>query len=235
MIIGGKNSVWETINSNKTINKIIINNKMHDDFSKKVIDKCKELKIRFDFNDKFKMDKLLPHNQGYIADVVDFKYSEIEEIINDDKQIILILDGVEDPHNLGSIIRVADCIGASGVVIENRRSCPINETVFKTSGGAISHVKVSRVNNINEEIKNMKKNGFWVYACEAGGESIYKTNLQGKIAIVMGSEGKGVGTLTKKICDGIISLPMFGMVNSLNVSTAASAIVYEIIRQRNFK
>ena len=235
MIISGKNSIWEALNSNKTINKIMINNKIRDEFSKKVVNKCKELKIRFDFVDKLTLDKLSSHNQGFVADVVDFKYSEIDDLINDENSLVIILDGVEDPHNLGSIIRVADCVGASGVVIENRRSCPVNETVFKTSGGAISHVLVARVNNINEEIKKLKDNGFWVYACEAGGENIYKTNMQGKVAIVMGSEGKGVGTLTKKICDGTISLPMFGKVNSLNVSTATSAIVYEIVRQRNFK
>lgn len=235
MIISGKNSVWEALNSNKTINKVMINNKIHDDFSKKVVEKCKQLKIRFDFVDKQNLDKLSSHNQGFVADVVNFKYSPIEEIIESENNLIIILDGVEDPHNLGSIIRVADCVGASGVVIENRRSCPVNETVFKTSGGAISHVKVARVNNINDEIKNLKDNGFWVYACEAGGENIFKANMQGKIAVVMGSEGKGVGVLTKKICDGIISLPMYGQVNSLNVSTATSAIMYEIIRQRNFK
>ena len=133
---------------------------------------------------------------------------------------------------MGSIVRVADCVAANGIVIENRRSCPVNETVFKTSGGAINYVKVARVNNINAEIKKLKENGFWIYACEAGGKLVYNTNLKGKVAIVMGSEGKGVGTLTKKICDEIISLPMFGNVNSLNVSTATSAIAYEIIRQR---
>ena len=234
MIVSGKHSVWEALNSGKTINKILINNKINDEFSRKVVDKCKELKIRFDFVNKFALDKMSNHNQGFVADVVDFKYSDVDEIVKNVNDLVFILDGIEDPHNLGSIIRVADCVGASGIVIENRRSCPVNETVFKTSGGAVSHVKIARVNNINDEIKKMQENGFWVFACEANGESIFKLNLTGKIAIVVGSEGSGVGALTKKLCDGIISLPMFGKVNSLNVSTATSAIAYEIIRQRNF-
>ena len=235
MIISGKNSVLEVLNSNKTINKVMICNKVNDDFSKMVVKKCKEKKIRFDFVDRTILDKLSNHNQGFVADVIDFEYSDIYEIINSESKensLVLILDGVEDPHNLGSIVRVADCVKANGIVIENRRSCPVNETVYKTSGGAISYVKIARVNNINDEIKKMQEKGYWVYACEAGGESVYKTNLTGKIAIVMGSEGKGVGALTKKICDGIISLPMLGNVNSLNVSTATCAIAYEIIRQR---
>lgn len=233
MIVSGKNSVWEALNSGKTINKVIINKTMHDDFSKKVVTKCKDLKIRFDFVDRLTIDKLSNHNQGYVADVIDFKYSEVEEIVNGkENSLIFILDGIEDPHNLGSIVRVADCAGANGIIIENRRSCPVNETVYKTSGGAINHVKIARVNNINDEIKKMQENNVWVYACEAGGSNIYDVNLKGNVAIVMGSEGKGVGALTKKLCDGIISLPMYGKVNSLNVSTATSAIAYEILRQR---
>ena len=236
MIVSGKNSVWEALNSDKTVNKVLINSKIHDDFSRKIVGLCKELKVRFDFVDKQVLDKLSIHNQGYIADVVEFKYSEMDDIIGEkEDNLILILDGIEDPHNLGSIVRVADCVGADGIVIESRRSCQVNETVYKTSGGAINHVKVAKVNNINEEIKKMKEKNIWVYACEAGGEDVYKTNLKGKIAIVVGSEGKGVGALTKKLCDGIISLPMFGHVNSLNVSTATSAIAYEIVRQREIK
>ena len=236
MIISGKNSVFEALNSNKTINKVMIFNGAKDDFCSKVINLCKQRHIRFDFVDKRVLDKLASHHQNYIAEVTDFEYCELDDIINSKKDengnFIVVLDGVEDPHNFGSIIRVCECAGVDGIVIESRRSCQVNETVYKTSCGAVNNVKIAKVSNINDAIKTMQKNNIWVYALEADGESAYKTNLKGNLALVMGSEGFGVGALTKKICDGVISLPMYGQVNSLNVSTATSAVVYEALRQR---
>ena len=208
---------------------------MHDDFSKKVVDLCRKKGIRFDFVDKKSLDKLSEHNQGFVAEITEFEYSTVEDILNNKKSndnFILILDNIQDPHNFGSIIRVAECAGVDGIVIESRRSCNVNETVYKTSCGAVNYVKIAKVTNINEVIKKLKQENIWVYACEADGENISKANLKGNIAIVVGSEGDGVGKLTKQICDGVISLPMFGKVNSLNVSTATSAVVYEIVRQR---
>ena len=235
MVISGKNSVYEALNSNKTINKVLISKLVHDDFSKKVVDLCRKKGIRFDFVDKKSLDKLSEHNQGFVAEVTDFEYSTLEDILNNKKSsdnFILILDNIQDPHNFGSIIRVAECAGIDGIIIESRRSCNVNETVYKTSCGAVNYVKIAKVTNINEVIKKLKHENIWVYACEADGENISKANLKGNIAIVVGSEGDGVGKLTKQICDGVISLPMFGKVNSLNVSTATSAVVYEIVRQR---
>ena len=173
-----------------------------------------------------------------MAEVTDFKYSTVDEILADkspEGNFIVILDGVEDPHNFGSIIRVCDCAGVDGIIIENRHSCSVNETVYKTSCGAVNYVKIAKVGNINDIIKSLQKENIWVYAMEAHGEEISKTNLTGNIAIVMGSEGNGVSALTQKLCDGVVSLPMFGHVNSLNVSTATSAVVYEILRQRKKK
>lgn len=236
MIISGKNSVYEALNSGKTINKVMIAKNVNDEFSKKIVTLCREKHVRYDFVDKFSLDKLSTHNQGYVAEVTDFNYCNLEDIINNKKSennFIVILDNIQDPHNFGSIIRVCECSGVDGIIIENRRSCNVNETVYKTSCGAINYVKIAKVTNINEAIKTLKKQNIWVYACEANGENLFKTNLKGNIAIVVGSEGDGVSALTKKICDGVISLPMFGSVNSLNVSTATSAIVYEILRQRN--
>lgn len=236
MIISGKNSVYEALNSGKTLNKVMIAKNVNDDFSKKIVTLCKQNKIRFDFVDRVTLDKLSNHNQGYVAEITDFNYSSLEDIINNKKgenNFIVILDNVQDPHNFGSIIRVCECGGVDGIIIENRRSCNVNETVYKTSCGAINYVKIAKVTNINDAIKTLQKQNIWVYACEADGEDLFKSNLKGNIAIVVGSEGEGVGTLTKKICDGVLSLPMFGQVNSLNVSTATSAVVYEILRQRN--
>ncbi len=236
MIISGKNSVYEALNSGKTLNKVMIAKNVNDDFSKKIVNLCKQNKVRFDFVDRLSLDKLSSHNQGYVAEVTDFNYCNLEDILNNKKgenNFIVILDNIQDPHNFGSIIRVCECSGVDGIIIENRRSCSVNETVYKTSCGAINYVKIAKVTNINDVIKSLQKQNIWVYACEANGENIFKSNLKGNIAIVVGSEGEGVGTLTKKLCDGIISLPMKGNVNSLNVSTATSAIVYEILRQRN--
>lgn len=235
MIISGKNSVYEALNSNKTINKVFILNNLHNDFCDKVLNLCKQRHIRFDFVSRQKLDSLSKDHQGFVAEVTDFNYSTVEDILSsrkDSGNFIIILDGIQDPHNFGSIIRVCECAGVDGIIIENRRSCVVNDTVYKTSCGAINYMKIAKVTNINDVIKSLQKQNIWVYCAEACGNTIYKTNFNGNIAIVLGSEGFGVGALTKKICDGIISLPMFGKVNSLNVSTATSAVVYEAIRQR---
>lgn len=234
MIISGKNSVFEILNSNKTINKVLISDTQHDDFCKKIIDLCKKSHIRFDFVPKVSLDKLSPHHQGYVADVTDYKYFDLDDIKDGEagSRLIVILDGIEDVHNFGSILRVCDCAGVNGIIISDRRSVAVNDTVYKTSAGAISHVKVCKVGNINDSIRKLKQDGFFVFGAEADGESIYKTNLTGDICLVMGSEGEGISVLTRKLCDGIISLPMFGKVNSLNVSCATSAVLYEAIRQR---
>lgn len=238
MIISGKNSVYEAINSATTINKILINNKIYDATSKEIVKKAKDKGVRVEFVDKKVLDKYGEHHQGYVAEVIDFKYCETDDILKLAKDkgedpLIVILDGIEDPHNLGSIVRVCECVGAHGIIIQNRRCCAVNDTVFKTSCGAINHVKIARVTNINDEIQKLKEENVWVFATDMDGESVFKTNLKGSIAVVIGSEGKGISQLTKKLCDGSISLPMFGKVNSLNASTATSAVLYEIVRQRN--
>jgi 23S rRNA (guanosine2251-2'-O)-methyltransferase len=238
MIISGKNSVLETLNSTQTINKVLIANNIRDEFSKKVVDLCREKHIRFDFVDRNHLDKLSEHNQGYVAEVTDYVYSTVDDILASKKEnghFIVLLDGVEDPHNFGSIIRVCECAGVDGIVIENRRSCGVTDTVYKTSAGALNFVKIAKVTNLNDTIRELKEKNVWIYCAEAGGESVFKTDLTGNIGIVMGSEGEGVSALTKKLCDGVISLSMFGKINSLNVSTATSAIVYEAVRQRTQK
>ena len=235
MIISGKNSVFEALNSGTTINKVLIDNLQKGEFVNKVLDICQKRKIRYDFVDKKRLDKLSIHNQGIVADITDYKYCEVDEILNNKSEkgnFIVILDRIQDPHNFGSIIRVCECAGVDGIIIEDRRSCVVNETVYKTSAGAINHVKIAMVKNINLVIKELKEKNIWVYAAEGSEKRIYDCDLTGNIAIVMGSEGEGVSRLTKSLCDEVISLPMFGKVNSLNVSTATSAIIYEALRQR---
>ena len=238
MIIGGKNSVVEAVKSGKTINKVMIESSRHDEFTKSLINECRARHIRFDFVDKKRLDTLSPHHQGVVAEVTDYKYYELDDILNSRGRaghLIVVLDGIEDPHNFGSIIRVCECAGVDGIVISKRNSATVNDTVYKTSAGAVSLVKIARVTNINDAIKTLKEKNIFVYALEAGGEDIYKKNLTGDIAFVLGSEGFGVKSLTKKLCDGVISLPLLGRLNSLNVSCATSAVLYEALRQREGK
>ena len=147
---------------------------------------------------------------------------------------MFVLDGVEDPHNLGSILRVAECTGAHGVVIPRHRSVSVNDTVVKVSAGAAEHIRVAKVTNVNDAIDELKKRNVWVYAADMDGDDIYKAKLTGAVAFVVGGEGSGVKRLTREKCDGVVALPMRGKVNSLNASVAAGVVAYEYIRQ-NFE
>ena len=177
-------------------------------------------------------------HQGFIAYVSDYKYFDIEDILDDCTEpdsLVVVLNEILDPHNLGSIIRVLECAGANGLIIGKDRSASVNDTVMRISAGALNHIKVARVTNINNAIDTLKDNGFWVYGAEVGGGSIYKSNLTGKICLVIGGEDSGVKRLTKEKCDGIVSIPMYGKVNSLNASVACGIAVYEVLRQRTEK
>lgn len=238
MIISGKNSVLEALRAGTTINKIWVlqGSKNNDD----VILLAKENKVRFEFADKQVLDKKSLHNQGVVAEIVDFEYSEVEDIfaVAENKKedvFILILDGIEDPHNFGAIIRSAECAGVHGIIIPKHRQVPVNDTVVKTSAGAISNVKIARVTNINQTIDALKEKGVWIYGLEAKGENAFSSNLKGAIALVVGSEGFGISALTVKKCDGLISFPLKGKVNSLNASVASGIAVYEVLRQRQTK
>ena len=240
MKVEGRNAVRELIlNGNTTIDKVIVQNNIHDSVISEIVDMMKQKKIRFQFVpvNVLNNDSVTKHHQGIIAYTSEFKYSTTEDILNLAKEknedpFILILDGIEDPHNLGSILRVCECLGVHGVIIEKTRACQVNETVIKTSVGATSYVKVARVANINNEIEKLKKQNIWVYACELGGDDLTKSNLTGGIAIVIGSEGRGTGKLTLKLCDGIVTIPQYGKINSLNASVATGIVLYEVSRQR---
>ncbi len=240
MKVEGRNAVRELIlNGNTTIDKVIVQNNIHDSVISEIVDMMKQKKIRFQFVpvNVLNNDSVTKHHQGIIAYTSEFKYSTTEDILNlakekNEEPFILILDGIEDPHNLGSILRVCECLGVHGVIIEKTRACQVNETVIKTSVGATSYVKVARVANINNEIEKLKKQNIWVYACELGGDDLTSSNLTGGIAIVIGSEGRGTGKLTLKLCDGIVTIPQYGKINSLNASVATGIVLYEVSRQR---
>ena len=237
MKIKGRNAVREALNSDTNILKILASNNSKDKTFSDIINLAKKNGIKIQFGDSRILDKEAQNHQGLIAETSDFQYSSVEDIVavaraKNKDNFILILDGVEDPHNFGSIIRVAECLGVDGIIISKNRACPVTDTVAKVSAGAIEHVKIAKVTNINTEIERLKQQNIWVYACELGGEDLDNANLNGNIAIVMGSEGKGVSALTRKLCDGVVSMQMYGKVNSLNVSVATGIVLYEAVRKR---
>ena len=236
MKIKGRNSVREALNSDVNIIRIMVSNSSKDKVLLDIVSLAKKKGVKIQYLDNKILDKECDNNQGIIADTSDFKYSTVEDILQVAKDknknnFILILDGIEDPHNFGSIIRVAECLRVDGIIISKNRACPVNDTVSKVSAGAIEHVKIAKVTNINTEIERLKQNNIWVYACELGGEDLDSADLSGNIAVVVGSEGDGVSRLTRKICDGVVSMQMYGKVNSLNVSVATGIVLYEIVRK----
>lgn len=236
MKIEGKNAVRECILSHKTIEKILIQN---GSANNELVNLAKANGVKVQYINKSQMDELsvTKKHQGVIALSTDFKYSSVEDILayakaKNEPAFILILDGVEDPHNLGSVLRVAECAGVHGVIIPKDRAVGVTETVVKVSAGASERVRVAKVVNLNRAIEELKSKNIFVYCADMDGEPMTKTNLTGDIAIVVGSEGFGVSKLTKKLCDGVISIPMFGKINSLNASVSAGIVVYEAVRQR---
>ena len=236
-LIYGKNPVLEAINSGVTINKIYIqksNKELYDIFKL-----AKEKRIIVVESEKSKLDKLCDgkNSQGIVASVTDFRYYEIEEIIEvaksrNESPFILILDKIEDPHNLGAIIRTAECLGVHGIIIQKRNACQITDTVEKVAAGACSYMKVARVTNITESIKRLKEYGLWIYGLDMKGSTkIYETKLEGAIGLVVGNEGSGISRLVKENCDFMINIPMTGNINSLNASVSAAISIYEVVRQ----
>ena len=238
MKVEGRNAVLELLKTGKTIDKILIMNGMRDNESRSVLNAIRSNGCKFQFVEKAIMDKETEtkRHQGFIAFVSDYVYADFDEMLSKlsekEDAFLVILDGVEDPHNLGSILRVSECAGVDGVIIGKRRSAQVNETVMRVSEGSANHIDVARVTNINATIDTLKDNGFWTYALEIGGSDIYKTDLKGRIAIVVGGEDTGVNRLTKEKCDAIITIPMKGKVNSLNASVACGVAVFEALRQR---
>ncbi len=238
MKIEGRNSVRELLKTKKTVDKILIANGMRGAESESLLNDIKKSGVKFQFADKSVLDKESDtgRHQGYIAYVSDYKYCELNDILDITNQksdcIIVVLDGIEDPHNLGSIIRVCECAGVDGLVIGKHRSASVTDAVMRISEGSANHVKIARVTNVNQAVDTLKENGVWTYALELGGEDIYKTDLKGKIALVVGGEDTGVNKLTVKKCDGVVTIPLFGKVNSLNASVATGIGVFEIVRQR---
>lgn len=238
--IEGRNSVLELLESGKDINKIYIAKGERHGSINKIIAKARENKVVVVEIEKNKLYKMAQTEncQGVIATVPPFEYCDVDDILNEaknknEKAFILILDGIEDPHNLGSIIRTAETAGAHGIIIPKRRSAMVNSTVNKTSAGATSFMKIARVNNLNETIEYLKKHDVWIYGTDMGTEKMYyDEDMTGNIAIVIGSEGFGMSRLVKEKCDFLIKIPMKGQITSLNASVSAGIVMYEVVKQR---
>ena len=238
--VEGRNAVIELLNSNRDVNKIYIQNGEKHGSINKIISIAKEKKIIINKVDKIKMDAIseTKRHQGVIAIVAPYNYSAVDDIIEyahskNEELFILILDGIEDVHNLGSIIRTAETAGVHGIIIPKRRAASVNATVAKTSAGAIEYMKIARVNNLNETIKKLKEEGLWIIGTEMNAKTkYYDQDLKGPIAIVIGNEGTGISSLVKKNCDILINIPMKGKINSLNASVSTGIILYEALKQR---
>lgn len=230
--IYGRKPVLDTLDTDIKVYKAYIL-KQNSKLVNKIINKLEEKNIEISFVDKRFFDKIDINHQGVMIEVESFKYESLDDL-NDEKRLI-ILDQIEDPHNLGAIIRSAESFGFDGVVIPERRSASVTSTVYKTSAGAINNIKVYRVKNLTRSIKDLKDKGFWIYGLAGEADSsIDKADLTGKVGLVVGNEGSGISRLVRDNCDMLVNIPMLGRVNSLNASVAAGISMYELLRQNGF-
>ena len=238
-IIEGRNAVLEAFRAGKTIDKLFVLDGCQDGPVKSILREAKKTDTIINFVDKERLDRLANsgHHQGVVAQAAAYEYAEVEDILNAAKEkgeapFIFILDEIEDPHNLGAIIRTANLCGAHGVIIPKRRAVGLTATVTKTSAGAVNYTPVAKVTNIAKTIEELKKEGMWFVCADMDGQTMYDLNLTGPIGLVIGNEGAGVSRLVKEKCDFTASIPMKGDIDSLNASVAAGVLAYEIVRQR---
>ncbi|MCH5209945.1 MAG: 23S rRNA (guanosine(2251)-2'-O)-methyltransferase RlmB [Oscillospiraceae bacterium] len=235
----GRNPVLEAIRSGRNIDKILVKKGKYEGSIVPIIKKAKDAGIIIQEVDKAKLDRISEgeNHQGVIAYVSAYEYVSVNDILEiaekkDEPPFVIICDKITDPHNLGAILRTANCVGAHGVIIPKRGSVGVNSTVVKTSAGAAEYTPVAKVTNIASTIDDLKKSGMWIAAADMDGEVMYNVDLKGSLGIVIGSEGEGIGRLVKEKCDFIASIPMSGEINSLNASVAAAVLMYEALRQR---
>ncbi len=238
----GRNAVKELLSSGRDIDKLYITSGEREGSINMLIGLAKERGLPIIECDKMRLDAMAAggRHQGIIAIAAEHNYATVEDILSyaqerGEPPFIVVCDGVEDPHNLGAIIRSSECAGAHGVIIPKRRAVGLTTTVAKASAGALSHMRVAKVTNLASTIDELKERGLWIYGADMDGNEYYKTDLKGAAAIVLGSEGFGISRLVKEKCDFIVSIPLYGQVNSLNVSCAAAVILTEVSRQRNVK
>lgn len=239
-MVAGRNAVMEALKGSRSVNKLMIANGSTEGSIKEIIAVAKEKGVNIQYWDRSKLDSIARgiRHQGVLAQVAPVQYAELEDILQvakdrNEPPFIVLLDELEDPHNLGAILRTADAAGVHGVLIPKHRSCPLSATVAKTSAGAVEHVPVARVGNLVQTIKKLKQEGLWVAAADMDGKDYYDTDLTGPLLLIIGSEGQGVGRLVKEQCDFVVRIPMVGKINSLNASVAGSILMYEAMKQRH--
>ncbi len=237
-IIIGRNPVTEALKAGREIDKLLVTSR--EGSMIKILAMAKEQGTPVMYVEKAALDRISggQAHQGVAAYVSPYAYSTVDDILaraaeRDEDPFIIILDGLEDPHNLGAIMRTAECAGAHGIIIPKRHSCGLTETVAKASAGAIEYMPVAKVTNVAQTVDELKERGIWVAACDMGGPEYYRSDMSGKIAVVIGSEGFGVSKLVREKCDFIVSMPMVGKITSLNASNAAAIVIYEIRKQRD--
>ena len=239
LTIEGRNAVLEAFRSGKTIDRLFVLDGCQDGPVRTIVREAKKHDTIVNFVPKERLDSMSEtgHHQGVMAYAAAYEYAEVEDILKIAEEIgeppfLFLLDGIEDPHNLGAIIRTANLAGAHGVIIPKRRAVGLTATVARTSAGALNYTPVAKVTNMAATIEDLKKRGIWFVCADMGGESMYRLNLTGPIGLVIGNEGEGVSRLVKEKCDMIASIPMKGDIDSLNASVATGVLAYEIVRQR---
>lgn len=238
-VVAGRNAVRELLKSERSIDKIFVKGGSREGSITLLVSQAIEKKIPVVEVTQEKLDSLSGYvnHQGIVAMAAEKEYTDVDSILaiaaeRGETPLIVIADGIEDPHNMGALIRCAECAGAHGIIIPKRRSVGITPTVYKASAGAIEHMAIAKVTNISQTVDDLKKKGLWIFAAEAGGSAYYETDFNIPTAVIFGSEGFGVGRAIKEKCDFIVSIPMYGKVNSLNVSTAASVILCHAARMQ---
>lgn len=240
-ILAGKHAVLEALRSERTINKIWIAQGANPHHVQPVIEEAKQQGVMFQFVDRRRLDQMVEkdvRHQGVIAQAAPHDYADVDDLFaiaekRGEPPFIIVLDEIEDPHNLGSVLRTVECAGAHGVIIPKRRSVGVTAVVAKTSAGAAAYVPVARVSNLAQTIEALKQRGVWIAGADAAAEKdVYETDLRGPLAIVIGNEGRGLSRLVREKCDFLVKLPMLGRIQSLNASVAAGILLYEALRQR---
>ena len=231
MLVYGKNVAREVLNKNQNIKRVYLKDGFNNG---EILELIKRNNNKVVYKKADELDKLINEtNQGIVIDIEDYHYKYFEDLKEDDNaKFVVILDHIEDPRNFGAIIRTCECAGVDYIVIPNKRSVEVTAAVFKSSSGAVVHQKICKVANLHNTIEKLKKNGFWIIGTDADGENYTKINYDGKVAVIIGSEGKGLQPLLRKSCDQIASIPLKGNINSLNASVAAGIIIYEIAKTK---
>ena len=231
MLVYGRNVAVELLKNPKNVKKVILQENFDDKRINSLVEKSK---LRVEIVPKSKIDDLCDGaHQGIILDIADYQYEKLDNILNNDAKFIVILDHLEDPHNLGAIIRTSEAAGVDAIIIPKDRQVQVNSTVMKTSAGALANMKVASVSNLVQTIDKLKENGFWIVGTAMENSVDYREiDYSGKIALVIGNEGKGISRLVRESCDFVATIPMYGKINSLNASVASGIMIYEVVRNR---